>query len=126
MRFGAVIPFADEREFTELATVAEEAGWDMVFSWEAVWGQDAWATLAAAAMVTERVRLGTLLTPAARYRPWDLASRVASVDRLSAGPGHARAWVSVRCTATGSPSSPTRAGPCAPPSSTRCSRSTPG
>ena len=85
MRFGAVIPFADEREFTELATVAEEAGWDMVFSWESVWGQDAWATLAAAAMVTERVRLGTLLTPAARYRPWDLASRVASVDRLSHG-----------------------------------------
>ena len=85
MRFGAVIPFADEREFTELAAVAEGAGWDMVFSWEAVWGQDAWATLAAAAMVTERVRLGTLLTPAARYRPWDLASRVASVDRLSRG-----------------------------------------
>ena len=85
MRYGAVIPYADEREFTELATVAEAAGWDMVFSWEAVWGQDAWATLAAASMVTERVRLGTLLTPAARYRPWDLASRVASVDRLSGG-----------------------------------------
>lgn len=85
MRFGAVIPWADERQFTELAAVAEGAGWDMVFSWEAVWGQDAWATLAAAAMVTERVRLGTLLTPAARYRPWDLASRVASVDRISQG-----------------------------------------
>ncbi len=85
MRFGAVIPYADERTFTELASLAEHAGWDMVFSWEAVWGQDAWATLAAAAMVTERVRLGTLLTPASRYRPWDLASRVASVDRLSDG-----------------------------------------
>jgi alkanesulfonate monooxygenase SsuD/methylene tetrahydromethanopterin reductase-like flavin-dependent oxidoreductase (luciferase family) len=85
MRFGAVIPFATEREFAELAVTAEEAGWDMVFSWEAVWGQDAWATLAAAAMVTERIRLGTLLTPAARYRPWDLASRVASVDRISQG-----------------------------------------
>ena len=85
MRFGAVIPWASEREFAELATVAEEAGWDMVFSWEAVWRQDAWATLAAAAMTTERVRLGTLLTPASRYRPWDLATRVGSVDRLSAG-----------------------------------------
>ncbi len=85
MRFGAVIPYADERTFTELAALAEDAGWDMVFSWEAVWGQDAWATLAAASMVTERIRLGTLLTPASRYRPWDLASRVASVDRLSAG-----------------------------------------
>ncbi len=85
MRFGAVIPYATEREFTELAAVAEEAGWDQVFSWEAVWGQDAWVTLGAAAMATERIRLGTLLTPAARHRPWDLASKVASVDRLSNG-----------------------------------------
>jgi len=85
MRFGAVIPYADERTFAELAVLAEDAGWDMVFSWESVWGQDAWVTLGAAAMVTERVRLGTLLTPASRYRPWDLASRVASVDRLSDG-----------------------------------------
>ncbi len=85
MRFGAVIPFATEREFADLAGVAEGAGWDMVFTWEAVWGQDSWATLAAAGMVTERIRLGTLLTPAARYRPWDLASRVASVDRISRG-----------------------------------------
>ncbi|MDF3046823.1 MAG: luciferase [Ornithinibacter sp.] len=85
MKYGAVIPWATEREFAELATVAEAAGWDHVFSWEAVWGQDAWVTLGAAAMVTERIRLGTLLTPAARHRPWDLASRVASVDRLSNG-----------------------------------------
>ena len=85
MRCGAVIPWATEREFAELAAVAEEAGWDQVFSWEAVWGQDAWVTLGAAAMTTERIRLGTLLTPAARHRPWDLASKVASVDRLSGG-----------------------------------------
>lgn len=85
MRFGVVVPWASEREFADLAARAEAAGWDMVFTWEAVWGQDAWATLAAAAMTTERIRLGTLLTPAARYRPWDLASRVGSVDRLSDG-----------------------------------------
>ncbi|MEO5608265.1 MAG: LLM class flavin-dependent oxidoreductase [Ornithinibacter sp.] len=85
MRFAAVIPYATEREFVDLAVVAEEAGWDMVFSWESVWGQDAWVTLGAASMQTERLRLGTLLTPASRYRPWDLATRVASVDRLSGG-----------------------------------------
>ena len=85
MRFGAVITYATEREFAELAVVAEDAGWDQVFTWEAVWGQDAWVTLGAAAMTTERIRLGTLLTPAARHRPWDLASKVASVDRLSDG-----------------------------------------
>jgi len=80
-----VIPWASEREFADVAALAEQAGWDMVLSWEAVWAQDAWVTLAAAAMTTDRIRLGTLLTPASRYRPWDLASRVGSVDRLSGG-----------------------------------------
>lgn len=85
MRFGCVIPWATEPEFVELAALAERSGWDAVFTWEAVWGQDAWGQLAAAAVRTERIRLGTLLTPASRYRPWDLASRVGSVDRLSGG-----------------------------------------
>ena len=85
MRYGAVIPYASEREFADLARTAEQSGWDAVLTWESVWGQDAWVTLGAAALRTERIRLGTLLTPASRHRPWDLASRVASVDRLSAG-----------------------------------------
>ncbi|HEX2705837.1 MAG TPA: LLM class flavin-dependent oxidoreductase [Candidatus Lustribacter sp.] len=85
MRFGYVVPFTTERQFAELATLGEASGWDAVFAWEAVWGQDAWATLGAASMVTSRIRLGTLLTPASRIRPWDLASRVGSVDRLSSG-----------------------------------------
>ncbi len=42
-------------------------------------------SLAAAALATARIRLGTLLTPAARFKPWDLASRVGTVDRLSNG-----------------------------------------
>lgn len=85
MRFGFVVPFADPVEFAELAVLGEGCGWDGIFTWEALWGVDAWVTLGAAAMVTSRLRLGTLLTPAARHRPWDLASRVGTVDRLSAG-----------------------------------------
>ncbi len=85
MRYAVVIPFADERVIVDLARSAEASGWDGVFSWEAVWGHNAWVALGAAALATERVRLGTLLTPATRYRPWDLASSVASVDRLSGG-----------------------------------------
>jgi alkanesulfonate monooxygenase SsuD/methylene tetrahydromethanopterin reductase-like flavin-dependent oxidoreductase (luciferase family) len=85
VRFGFVVPFADTREFTELAALGEQLGWDAVFTWESLYGVDAWATLAAAAMVTERIRLGTLLTPVSRHRPWDLASRVSTVDRLSNG-----------------------------------------
>ena len=34
------------REFADLAVAAEDAGWDTIFTWEAVWGQDAWVTLA--------------------------------------------------------------------------------
>lgn len=85
MKFAYVVPFTTELEFVELAQLGEEHGWDAVFSWEAVYRHDAWATLAAAAMSTERIRLGTLLTPLPRYRPWDLAARVGSVDRLSGG-----------------------------------------
>jgi alkanesulfonate monooxygenase SsuD/methylene tetrahydromethanopterin reductase-like flavin-dependent oxidoreductase (luciferase family) len=85
VRFGFVVPYADARQFAELAALGEQCGWNGIFTWESVWGVDAWVTLGAAAMVTERVRLGTLLTPAPRIRPWDLASRVATVDRLSGG-----------------------------------------
>lgn len=85
MQFGFVVPYADARQFSEIAALGERHGWDGVFTWEAVWGEHAWVTLGAAAMVTDRIRLGTMLTPAARWRPWDLASAVGTVDRLSAG-----------------------------------------
>jgi alkanesulfonate monooxygenase SsuD/methylene tetrahydromethanopterin reductase-like flavin-dependent oxidoreductase (luciferase family) len=85
MRYGFVLPFGDAREVAERARAAEAAGWDAIFVWEPVWGVDAWVSLTAAAMTTQRIRLGTLLTPLPRIRPWDLASRVATLDRLSAG-----------------------------------------
>lgn len=85
MRYGFVVPYADARQFADVAALGERSGWDGVFTWEAVFGVDAWISLAAAAMVTERIRLGTLLTPVSRWKPWDLASRVGTVDRLSGG-----------------------------------------
>jgi alkanesulfonate monooxygenase SsuD/methylene tetrahydromethanopterin reductase-like flavin-dependent oxidoreductase (luciferase family) len=85
MRYGFVVPYADARQFAELAALGEEHGWDAVFTWEAVWGVDAWVSLAAAAMTTTQIRLGTLLTPVPRVKPWDLASKVGTVDRLSNG-----------------------------------------
>jgi hypothetical protein len=85
LKFGFVAPFADARELSELAALGEANGWDGVFLAESVWGVDAWIALAAAAMTTDRLRLGTLLTPVARWKPWDLASRVGTVDRLSRG-----------------------------------------
>jgi alkanesulfonate monooxygenase SsuD/methylene tetrahydromethanopterin reductase-like flavin-dependent oxidoreductase (luciferase family) len=85
MRFGFVMATGDAADVADAAVLAEEAGWDALFTWEALWGVDAWVSLTAAAMVTERIRLGTMLTPLPRYKPWDVASRVATLDRLSGG-----------------------------------------
>jgi alkanesulfonate monooxygenase SsuD/methylene tetrahydromethanopterin reductase-like flavin-dependent oxidoreductase (luciferase family) len=85
MRYGFVLPRGDARAASELAALAEASGWDGFFVWEPVWGVDAWVALAAAAMRTERIRLGTLLTPLPRRRPWDLAGQVATLDNLCGG-----------------------------------------
>jgi F420-dependent oxidoreductase-like protein len=46
---------------------------------------DAWATLAALAAVTERIRLGTLVSPATFRHPSVLARMAATVDHVSGG-----------------------------------------
>ena len=85
MRYGFVFPNGSAREQLELAEVAEASGWDGVFVWEGPYGVDAWGLLAAMAVRTERIRLGTMLTPVPWRRPWKLASQVATVDELSGG-----------------------------------------
>src|SRR5574341_374940 len=67
------------------AREAEKAGWDGFFVAEPVWGIDAWVSLGAAAMATKRIRLGTMLTPVSRMRPWKLASETITLDHLSNG-----------------------------------------
>lgn len=85
MQYGIVFPKGDARDFATMAMAAEDAGWDAVFGWEALWGNDPWISLTAAAMRTERIKLGTMLTPLPRRKPWDLASTTATLDRLSGG-----------------------------------------
>lgn len=85
MQYGFVLPFGDARTAADYARDAERAGWDGFFVAEILWGVDAWVSLTAAAMVTERIRLGTLLTPVSARRPWKLASQTATLDRLSGG-----------------------------------------
>jgi len=85
VKAGVILPTGGPRDAAEIAGEAEAAGWDGFFVWEPVWGWDAWVALAAAAMVTERIRLGTMLSPVSRMRPWKLAGEAASVDHLSGG-----------------------------------------
>jgi alkanesulfonate monooxygenase SsuD/methylene tetrahydromethanopterin reductase-like flavin-dependent oxidoreductase (luciferase family) len=46
---------------------------------------DSWIALTAIAMRTERLRIGALVTPLSRRRPWKLASETVTLDHLSNG-----------------------------------------
>ncbi len=85
MKYGFVFPGTDVHEAVAFGIEAERAGWDGFFVWDAVWGTDPWVTLAAVAVQTERIRLGTMLTPVSRRRPWKLAAETSTLDQLSHG-----------------------------------------
>ncbi len=85
VRYAVVLPGGTAVEQLDQAVRAEHAGWDGVFVWEAAYGVDAWSLLAAIAVRTERIRLGTMLTPLPWRRPWKVASQVATLDQLSGG-----------------------------------------
>lgn len=96
MKYGLEIPAAgecgDPRTLAELARGAEAAGWDGFFLEDYIiyWKPgsptyDPWACLAAVALATERIRIGTVVTPLPRRRPWKLAHEVVTLDHLSRG-----------------------------------------
>jgi alkanesulfonate monooxygenase SsuD/methylene tetrahydromethanopterin reductase-like flavin-dependent oxidoreductase (luciferase family) len=89
----------------ELACEAEDAGWDGFFIWDHISSSTEWkvpvgdalvpiayapyadpcVALAAIALKTKRIRIGALVTPLARRRPWKLARETVSIDHLSNG-----------------------------------------
>src|SRR5919202_1834836 len=85
VKYGFVLPSGDARTAAGLAQEAEAAGWDGFFVYDVVWGMDPWVMLAAVAMSTERMRIGTMLTPVSRRRPWKLAGETVTLDHLSDG-----------------------------------------
>jgi alkanesulfonate monooxygenase SsuD/methylene tetrahydromethanopterin reductase-like flavin-dependent oxidoreductase (luciferase family) len=91
MKFGFLITGGPVREQLALAKAAEAAGWDGVFTFDAIHVGDElevpgpWALLGAFAAVTERVRLGAIIHPLPRRRPWEVAREATTVDQLSNG-----------------------------------------
>ena len=83
---------ADARVLAGLAARAEAAGWDGVFLWDHVLYRapvvaivDPWISLAAMAATTRRVKIGALVTPLARRRPWIVARQALTLDHLAEG-----------------------------------------
>jgi alkanesulfonate monooxygenase SsuD/methylene tetrahydromethanopterin reductase-like flavin-dependent oxidoreductase (luciferase family) len=97
VRYALTLPTggacADPRFLVGLAERAEAAGWDGVFLEDYVVLQgdpkaptcDTWTALAAIAVRTSRVVIGTRVTPLARRRPWVVARQAATIDWLSGG-----------------------------------------
>ena len=85
MHYGVALPYTGAKTVANLSHLAEECGWDGVFLGDAIWCEDPMIGLAAAAMVTQRIRLGTLITPVPLRKPWKLASESVALDRLSNG-----------------------------------------
>jgi alkanesulfonate monooxygenase SsuD/methylene tetrahydromethanopterin reductase-like flavin-dependent oxidoreductase (luciferase family) len=98
MQFAINVPnfgdYGDARTLAHLAREAEDSGWDGMFLWdhlqyfvpsERVPVVDPWIALSAVATSTQRIRLGPMITPVARRRPWKLARETVSLDHLSGG-----------------------------------------
>jgi alkanesulfonate monooxygenase SsuD/methylene tetrahydromethanopterin reductase-like flavin-dependent oxidoreductase (luciferase family) len=92
MRFLlSVPPFTDPAVVVDLARTAETSGWDGFFLWDHLrWDDvqdvhDPWVLLGAIAQVTERMLLGTMVTPLSRRRPWVVAKHLVTLDHLSGG-----------------------------------------
>ena len=84
---------ADPRVLVDIAVTAEANGWDGVFLWDHLLHEgmpdhevvDPWVVLGAIAQATERITIGTLITPLARRRPQKVAREIATLDALSGG-----------------------------------------
>jgi alkanesulfonate monooxygenase SsuD/methylene tetrahydromethanopterin reductase-like flavin-dependent oxidoreductase (luciferase family) len=97
MRYAVNVPnfedYGDVRTVAALAADAEAAGWDGFFVWDHLafvkaWKlriADPWLLLVGVALATERLRLGPMVTPLARRRPWKVARETVTLDRLSGG-----------------------------------------
>ena len=96
MQYGLTLPnvgmYGDARTLSDLASLAEEAGWDGFFLWDTIHFQaeekavcDPWIALAAIAMRTERIKIGTMVAAPTRRRPWKMARETITLDHLSHG-----------------------------------------
>jgi len=96
LKHGIAVPnFGTEPgDLIELGVATEQAGFDGYFLWDHIVFSDTgdgppivdpWPVLSVVAAKTSRIRIGTVITPVPRRRPWQLARTTTTLDRLSNG-----------------------------------------
>lgn len=91
MRYGVIITGGPVADQIQLARSAEAAGWDGVFTWDGIHVgddievHDPWVLMGAFAMATQTIRIGAMIQPLARRRPWKVAREAVTLDHISKG-----------------------------------------
>ncbi|WP_328814248.1 LLM class flavin-dependent oxidoreductase [Rhodococcus sp. NBC_00297] len=94
MQYGLYVPnyggFGSVMDLVGLAQIAEQAGWDGFFIYDTVYAgsepvADAQIAIAGMVMRTSSIKLGALVTPMARTRPWKMAREISALSALSGG-----------------------------------------
>lgn len=95
MRYGLAIspagPWGQPGRIAELAALAERSGWDGVFCedylvfYDGLDCHDVWLTLTLVAQATERITLGTMVTPLPWRRASTVAGQASTLDHVSGG-----------------------------------------
>ena len=119
MRFGVTLPQIKRswQEARAAAVCFDRLGFDSVWTCDHLYGVpapslpilEAWTELAAVAATTERVGLGTLVTPPFFRSPLVLAKQIATLDQISGGratPGFGAGWFEPEFTNAGLPFPP--------------------
>lgn len=96
MKFGLDIPITGDYSIEQVINLAKEAeknGWDGFFLWDILLDSqkpdistlDPIVTLATVAQATSTIKIGIMLIPIARRRPWKVAKELITIDHLSKG-----------------------------------------
>ncbi len=114
VRFGVTLPQI-KRSWPEARAAAEcfdQLGYDSAWVCDHLYGVpmpqlpilEAWTELAAVAAVTDKIRLGTLVTPPFFRNPAILAKQIATIDQIAPGrvfPGFGAGWFEAEFTSHG-------------------------